>query len=257
MITSLIRYSRYNKEKYGTLDEDKINEIKGSIFNHYEITNNYVSLSDVEILTPVVPTKIIALGYNYKDLIGPQEKYQEPVIFFKPPSSVIAHNDTIKIPNEKQKVWVEIELAIIINKECKNVSEDQAHNYILGYTIGNDITTENINNRDHHLARSKGWDTFCPIGPCIKINIDTNDLRLITRINGEVFQNSSTKNRILNNNESIALVSSFMTLNPGDIILTGTPANAENSVITDGDTVELEIQNIGTLKNTVSFIDEP
>jgi 2-keto-4-pentenoate hydratase/2-oxohepta-3-ene-1,7-dioic acid hydratase in catechol pathway len=193
MIISLIRYKIDNKVEYGILDEEKINEVKGSIFDNYEITNNYIPLSDVDIMPPVNPTKIIALGYNYKDLIGPRKKYQEPVIFLKPPSSVITHKDIIKIPIENQKVWVEVELAIIIKTQCKNVSEDQAYNYILGYTIGNDITTENINSRDHHLARSKGWDTFCSIGPCITFNLDTSDLRMITKINGEVFQNSSTK----------------------------------------------------------------
>ena len=257
MNISLTKFKIKNKTGFGILGRDKIKEVKGSIFDKYEVTNNLIPLSEAEIIPPVDPTKIIALGYNYKDLVGPQKKYQEPVIFLKPPSSIITNNDVIKIPNQDKKVWVEVELAIIIKAKCKNVSEDQAHNYILGHTIGNDITTENINGRDHHLARSKGWDTFCSIGPHISINLDTSDLRMTTKINGEVFQDSSTKNRILNDTKIISLISRIMTLNPGDIILTGTPANAEGSIIVDGDLVELEIENMGTLKNIVRLIDEP
>ena len=255
MSTILLRYKFDNKVTYGILDRDKIYEIKGSIYGNYEISSESISLSDIVIMPPVLPTKIIALGYNYKDLVGQQDKYEEPVIFLKPPSSVITHNDVIKIPFENKKVWIEVELSIIIKKTCKNVTVNNAKDYILGYTIGNDITVENINTRDHHLARSKAWDTFCPIGPYIVLDIDTSDLKMKTSINGKIFQNSTTKNRILNDYQTLSLISRFMTLNKGDVILTGTPANAENSVIMNGDSVKLEIENIGILENKVSLLD--
>ncbi|SVD04707.1 uncharacterized protein METZ01_LOCUS357561, partial [marine metagenome] len=236
------------------LDGNKINSIKGSIFEKLELTDNYLSFKDVEVLPPVEPSKIIGLGYNYKDLIGPKKTYQEPVIFLKPTTSLIAHKQTIKIPNSNQKTWVEVELAVIIKSKCKNITKDEASKHILGYTIGNDITTDNIYARDHHLARSKGWDTFCSLGPVIEFDLDTSDLNLTTKINNKIFQNSSTKNRILDDFETVALISNFMTLYPGDIILTGTPANAENSIIKNGDSVVLEIENLGSLQNSVSSI---
>jgi len=256
MNTTLLRYKVNNKVAYGILDRGRLNEIKGSIYRNFEISNKSISLSDVVIMPPVSPTKIIALGYNYKDLVGQKDKYAEPVIFLKPPSSVITHKDVIKIPCDNKKVWVEVELATIIKKTCKNVAVNNAKDYILGYTIGNDITTENINSRDHHLARSKALDTFCSLGPSIALDVDTSDLKMKTAINEKIFQNSTTKNRILNDYETLSLISRFMTLNQGDVILTGTPANAENSVIVSGDSVKLEIENIGILENIVSLLDE-
>jgi len=253
MATLLIKYKINKKEHYGILNDDKINELKGSVFGNYEILDKTVLLSDVEVLPPSSPTKIIALGYNYKDLVGYNSSYKEPIIFLKPPSSLIPNKGTIKRPRGEEKVWVEVELAIIIKKKCKNISAEEAKNYILGFTIGNDVTTENIHGRDHHLARSKALDTFCSLGPNIAIDLDTKDLKMKTRINGQIFQDSSTKNRIINDTQSVSLISKFMTLYPGDIIMTGTPANAESSLIQSGDVVELEIENIGTLTNLVSY----
>ena len=225
--------------------------IYGDIFDDgYTTTDNLLNLQDVELLLPVNPTKIIALGYNYKDLVGDLHSYNEPVIFLKPPSSVITEKDTIEIKSGL-KTWTEVELAIVVGKKATCVSKENAADFIFGYTVANDVTSQNILNRDHHLARSKGWDTYCPIGNFIVTDVDTSDLKMYNKINGKIFQNSTTKNRILNDLEIIALLSSVMTLNPGDVILTGTPANAENSVIKNGDKVEVYIEGIGSLTNNV------
>ncbi len=207
-------------------------------------------LSEVALLAPVRPGKVIALGYNYKDLVGERVAYDEPVIFLKPPSAVIGPGETIVL-QEDRKVWTEVELAIIIGKTCRHVSPQQAPDHILGFTIGNDVTMSNCHGRDHHLARSKGWDTFCPLGPAIVTGVDTSSLKMTNSINGRVMQSSSTDKRILNDAEVVSFLSHFFTLEPGDVILTGTPANAEDSVIRDGDRVSVSIEGLGTLTNTV------
>lgn len=248
----IIRY-KYNEHiKYGVIDNADITEIEGDILKKYRITNKRLKLNEIQLLSPIIPGKIVALGYNYKDLVGERPSYDEPIIFFKPGTSIIGPNDKI-ILREKRKTWIEVELGIIIKKTCRNIRIKDAKDYILGYTIANDITMENVIGRDHHLARSKGWDTFCPIGPHIETEIDTSALSIESKINGKIMQQSNVNNRILNDAEILNFVSEKITLNPGDLIITGTPANAENSIIKDGDTVELSIENIGTLKNYVKY----
>lgn len=238
---------------FGEVLGNTVKLFKGNIFNDEFSYNQTLSLSEVKILPPFIPSKVIALGYNYKDLIGERESYDEPVIFLKPPSAVIGINDDIIIV-EDRKVWIEVELAIVLKRVCKNIQPENASDYILGYTIANDVTIQNISGRDHHLARSKAWDTFCPIGPWIVTDIDTNNLNLSSSINGVISQNSNTSKRILNDYQVVSMLSKIFTLLPGDIIITGTPANAENSIVKNGDMVELTIENIGTLTNNVKTI---
>lgn len=207
-------------------------------------------VKDVSLLAPVCPGKIIALGYNYKDLVGEREAYDEPVIFLKPSSAVIGPEEVIVL-REDRKVWTEVELAIVIGKRCRAVSPQEATEFILGHTVANDVTMSNCLGRDHHLARSKGWDTFCPLGPAIVTHTDTSSLRMSNSINGELMQNSSTDKRILDDGEVVSFLSRFFTLEPGDVILTGTPANAENSLIRHGDSVSVSIEGLGSLTNTV------
>lgn len=250
----LLRYlESINEAKYGIVQNNLVYDIDGNIFTDFKVSNTSHQLSKISLLPPVLPSKIIALGYNYKDLVGEKENYDEPIIFIKPNSSVIGPNDYI-ILKENKKTWLEVELAIVIKKVCSNISESHASDYILGYTIANDVTMDNILQRDHHLARSKGWDTFCPIGPFIETELITDNLEMISKINGKIFQKSSTKNRILNDSETLKFVSNILTLYPGDIIITGTPANAEYSIIKDSDDLELYIEGIGTLINHVKYI---
>tara|TARA_B100001059_G_C17802595_1_gene567108 strand:+ start:518 stop:1279 length:762 start_codon:yes stop_codon:yes gene_type:complete len=201
----------------------------------------------LDFLPPVAPSKVIGVGWNYKDLVGDQESYPEPIVFLKSPTSICSHNSKIKIPKIVEKVWVEVEVAIIIGKECSDVSVSEANSYILGHTIGSDITALNINERDWHLARSKAFDNFAPIGPYLITEMNTNNLLLKSTINNEEAQLGNTSSRIMDDAQLISLISSIMTLMPGDIIFTGTPARATEALVIAGDIVEHEIENLGSL----------
>tara|TARA_B100000902_G_C27110665_1_gene813380 strand:+ start:188 stop:949 length:762 start_codon:yes stop_codon:yes gene_type:complete len=250
-----IRFKNNNKYKYGILRDKTVVELNDSFFVSSSESGNSYSLDDIDILPPVSPSKIIALGYNYKDLVGERISYDEPVIFLKPPSSILAHNGIIEIKKSMKKIWSEVELCIVIGKKGVNVEVKDASSYIFGFTIGNDVTTSNILSRDHHLARSKAWNTFCPIGPWIENDINTDNLLLKNKINGKTFQKSNTNMRIFNDKEIVSHLSKIMMLMPGDIIMTGTPANAENSIIQDGDSIELFIEGLGTLSNKVQIVN--
>lgn len=200
-----------------------------------------------DYLAPSNPSKVIGVGWNYKDLVGERESYPEPIVFLKSPSSVCPHRSVIKLPNFVEKIWVETELVIIIGKQCQNVSKNDASKYILGYTIGSDITALNIHDRDWHLARSKAFDNFAPIGPYLVKNINTDNLNLKSEINDKEAQSGNTKDMILKDCELISLISSIMTLMPGDIIFTGTPARATEALVVSGDRVKHEVDNLGCL----------
>jgi 2-keto-4-pentenoate hydratase/2-oxohepta-3-ene-1,7-dioic acid hydratase in catechol pathway len=238
----------------GILDGDKAIEICNFSFEESDfIFGLEVPFSKIQILQPVLPSKVIGLAYNYKDLVGKQESYEEPLIFIKPSTSVIGPGETIYIHKDK-KTWAEVEIAIIIKKTCKNTSVEKAKDYIFGYTIGNDVTMENVYGRDHHLARSKSLDSFCPLGSFVNSNIIADNIKLENRINGQIFQSGYSSNRIVNDYEAVSLISSLITLYAGDVILTGTPANAMNSIITDGDIVSLKVDSLGELNNPVKYI---
>jgi 2-keto-4-pentenoate hydratase/2-oxohepta-3-ene-1,7-dioic acid hydratase in catechol pathway len=232
--------------------EGKYYQLTGEIFDNVpEVNPNPVNLKKPRFLPPFGGQKVVGLAYNYKGLVGETDNYDEPLVFFKSVMSLVGHEDSVIYPEFVEKVWQEVELAIVIKSRCKNVSVEDADEYILGYTCGNDITAENILGRDWHLARAKGLDTFCPLGPYLIKNIDTSDLRISSYINGKMTQDSRTSDRVLNDRESVALVSKYFTLYPGDIILTGTPKGATEAIVKPGDEVRIEIQNIGTLINKV------
>jgi 2-keto-4-pentenoate hydratase/2-oxohepta-3-ene-1,7-dioic acid hydratase in catechol pathway len=251
MLLGRVKYKDDYSNVLVNLADGYVQFIEGNFYEpNFKVNVKHVEIDNVQFLPPVTPTKIIALGYNYKDLVGEKDCYDEPVVFLKPTSSIIGNNDHIKIP-ANSKVWTEVELAIIVRKKACCICINEADNHILGYTVANDVTTTNILNRDHHLARSKGWDTFCPVGNFVITDVDTKDLKMTNHINGVLMQNSTTKNRIMNDKEIVSFVSKIMTLFPGDIILTGTPAKAEDSVITDGDIVKVAIEGIGSVVNYV------
>jgi 2-keto-4-pentenoate hydratase/2-oxohepta-3-ene-1,7-dioic acid hydratase in catechol pathway len=201
-------------------------------------------------LPPSDPSKVLGLAFNYKSLVGIRDTYDEPLFFLKSPTSACGHQSRISIAGHST-VWVEAELTIVIKKECRNVSTAGAEDYILGYTIGSDITALNVHKRDWHLARSKALDGFAPMGPYLVRGLDTSDLELGTRINGKEFQRGRTSDRIINDCESVSLLSRFLTLLPGDVILTGTPAGATSSLVKPGDVVTHWIENIGELSFTI------
>jgi 2-keto-4-pentenoate hydratase/2-oxohepta-3-ene-1,7-dioic acid hydratase in catechol pathway len=209
------------------------------------------SVGRLELLPPCAPAKVIGLGHNYRSLVGPRAHYDEPIVFLKSPTSVCAHGSRVQYPAFATKVWVEVELGVVIGKRCRSVSAADAGDSILGYTIGGDITAENIHGRDWHLARSKALDGFAPVGPWLVRGVDTSCLGLQTLINGRRYQRGNTNDRILDDRAVVGLVSSLMTLEPGDLILTGTPAGATDAIVKPGDVVTHQIDQLGELQFTI------
>jgi len=198
------------------------------------------------------PSKIIAIGLNYRDHAKELNMAipEYPLIFLKAPTSVILNNETIVCPPQSKEVHYEGELAVVVKNRARNISIEDAHRYIAGYTCANDVTARDLQRADGQWTRSKSFDTFCPLGPKIVNNIDHTVLDITTRVNGKVVQHSNTRNMIFNAFELLSFISGIMTLMPGDIIITGTPPGV--GPIGAGDVVEIEIEKIGTLKNKVS-----
>ena len=230
---------------------------KGEVFEGYfEIKNRKIlfdcyefDVDAVRFLPPVKPTKVVCVGLNYKDHaeeFGLQIP-DEPILFMKPSTAVIGHEDIIELPSISKRVDYEGELAVVISKDCKNVSYDEAKDYILGYTCFNDITARDLQEKDGQWTRSKSFDTFAPLGPYVALNVNPSNLKIETRLNGKVVQKSNTKNLIFDVFKLIEFISSIMTLRSGDVIATGTPSGV--GMLKDNDIVEVEIENIGTLKN--------
>lgn len=236
---------------FGVVNGTKIGIIKGHPFGEIEPTGVALDLDDVKILSPVLPSKVVCVGKNYadhaKELGG--EVPSEPVIFIKPNTTVIGENDPIVLPPQSNNVHHEVELAVVISHLCKNVSVDRAHEVILGYTIANDVTARDLQNLDGQWTRAKSFDTFCPLGPWIETELDPDNVELTCEVNGQVRQSGSTSDIVRSAHEMVSWISSVMTLLPGDVILTGTPAGV--GPIVEGDIVEVTISGIGTLSNPV------
>ena len=209
-------------------------------------------LSAVKLLAPVAPGKVVCIGMNYHAHAAEIsiDVPDEPLIFFKPISAIIGPEDSIVLPRQSDQVELEIELAIVIGKKAKEISASEAKTHIFGFTIGNDVTARDLQFSDAQWARSKGFDTFCPLGPWIETELDTNGLTLESRINGHSRQRSNSSDMITDVHEIVSYVSQNLTLFPGDVILTGSPAGL--SRIQAGDQVECEITGIGVLHNPVA-----
>ena len=198
------------------------------------------------------PTKIVAVGRNYaehaKELGNAPPS--EPIIFLKPPSALLPHEGTIIRPPQSERVDHEGELAMVIGKRAHHVEAASWRDFVKGFTCANDVTARDLQKKDVQFTRGKGFDTFCPIGPCIETDLDPADLSLVTRVNGQIRQNGRTAMMIFPCSTLIEFITSVMTLEPGDVILTGTPAGV--GPLQSGDTVEVEIEGIGTLRNHVA-----
>src|SRR6266581_7245796 len=217
-----------------------------------ERVGNGPTPDDVVLLPPAVPSKIVAVGRNYAEHakeLG-NEAPPEPIIFLKPPTSLLRPGGTIERPPQSQRVDYEGELAIVIARSARNVKRDSWRDFVLGFTCANDVTARDLQKKDVQFTRGKGFDTFCPLGPCIETDLDPADLALTTRVNGAVKQNGRTSMMIFSCATIIEFITSVMTLEPGDVILTGTPAGV--GPLQSGDTVEVEIEGIGTLRNHVA-----
>ena len=247
------RFSNGADPRFGIVDGPELVVLKGHpLVAGYQTTGERIPLKEVKLLAPTIPSKIVCIGKNFADHaaeIG-EEVTAEPLIFFKPSSSIIGHGDAIVIPPQSKQVELEAELCLVIGKFAKNVSVDKALEYLWGVTIANDVTARDLQFGDGQWARSKGFDTFCPLGPWVETEFSPDGQVIESRINGEVRQNVAISEMVHNIPSIISYVSKNMSLLPGDIILTGSPAGI--SVINSGDLIECEIEGIGILSNPVA-----
>jgi 2-keto-4-pentenoate hydratase/2-oxohepta-3-ene-1,7-dioic acid hydratase in catechol pathway len=237
--------------QYGWMFQDKVGGVEGNIFGEYRRLEAGMPLDRVHLQAPVIPGKIIAVGRNYVEHAKEQnvEVPDLPLIFLKPPSSVIGPGEKIILPPQSQRVEHEGELAVVIGKAGRWIPAEQAMAHIFGYTCANDVTARDLQRRDGQWTRGKGFDTFCPLGPWIETDLDPTDTLVACRVNGEMRQMASTREMVFTIPQLIAFISSVMTLQPGDIILTGTPAGI--SPLSEGDTVAVSVEGIGELSNPV------
>ena len=248
----IIRFEHQGEVKYGYLKGELITIVMGNIFEGATETKETVPLEEVEVLSPIVPSKIVGLGLNYRKHVEEInfEIPEEPLIFLKPPSSIIGHMDNIIYPANTNRVDYEGEMGIVIGKTARHVKEEEALDYVLGYTAVNDVSARDYQDKEGQWTRGKGFDTFCPTGPVIATGLDPDNLKIETRHNGKTVQSSNTNDMIFNSAHQISFISNVMTLLPGDLIATGTPSGI--GPMEKGDVVEIEIEGIGILSNTVS-----
>ncbi|HEY9087733.1 MAG TPA: fumarylacetoacetate hydrolase family protein [Anaerolineaceae bacterium] len=254
-----MRFIRYrmgqSEPRFGWVYEDRVGGIEGTPFGEFRRLEADLPLESVRLLAPLQPGKIICVGRNYvehaKELDNPVPDI--PLLFLKPPSAVIAHGDKIVLPPQSRQVDHEGELTVVIGKRGRWIPPERALDFVFGYTIANDVTARDLQRRDVQFTRGKGFDTFCPLGPWIETEFDLTDALVTTRVNGEMRQMGSTREMVFSVAQLIAFVSSVMTLEVGDILLTGTPAGV--GPLAAGDVVEVNIEGIGTLSNPVVMED--
>jgi 2-keto-4-pentenoate hydratase/2-oxohepta-3-ene-1,7-dioic acid hydratase in catechol pathway len=251
----IYRFKHKTKILWGVLKEENLFPVEGSIFGGFRIKEKKIPISEVVILPPVKPTKIVAVGRNYRSHANEMERPipEEPLIFLKPPSAVVGHNEIIIYPRMAKRVDYEGELALVIKRKARLLEDDdRVEDYILGYTCFNDVTARDLQQKDGQFTRAKSFDTFAAVGPCVATDVDPSRLRLKTFLNGKLKQSSSTGNLIFPVSYLVRFISRIMTLCPGDIITTGTPAGV--GPMSPGDRVDIQVDGIGTLSNTVMKI---
>lgn len=233
----------------GIQNGDTIRRVEGSLFGPFRVTFEEYDLNSIRILPPLCPGKIVGIGANYRSFLDSMKREypSRPKIFLKPSSSIIADGEDIICPNPTHVVTFEGELGVVIGKPCSHVPEKNAMSYVFGYTCINDLTDRTMLEEDGIWTRGKGLDTFSPIGPCITDETDGMDIMIETRVNGRVMQHMSTADMYFSISELISYISRHMTLLPGDLIATGTPAGS--GPLSIGDSVEVEIEGIGVLHN--------
>lgn len=247
----IARYHDGSNIKWGVVEGDQIREIEGDPFGRFSLRSEKKDLKEMKLLSPCLPSKIVALGLNYRDHAEEVKLPipEKPLLFIKPSTSVIGPGEGIVYPKMSKRVDYEGELAIVIRKVAKKVSEDKAGEYILGYTCFNDVTARDLQPKDGQWTLSKSFDTFAPIGPWIETELDPYHLDISTYLNGERRQYSNTRNLIFGPHYLVSFISHVMTLLPGDVIATGTPSGIGSMNI--GDRVEIIIEGIGSLFNIV------
>lgn len=245
----IVRFEIDGKIHQGLLEGERIRVLDGAA------GIGLCKLAEVKLLAPVTPSKVLAVGLNYRDHAEEMSLPipEDPILFMKPPSSVVGPEAAIVTPPQSARVDYEAELAVVIGKSASKVSRDDAVDHIWGYTCLNDVTARDLQSKDGQWTRAKGFDTFCPIGPWIETEVDPRDLSVELYLNSELKQRSSTSNLIFDVYELVSFASHIMTLNPGDVIATGTPSGI--GPMAPGDRVEVRIGGIGSLFNSVKGID--
>jgi len=244
------RYLAHGEISYGVVEGGSIKQITTSPFEEYQVTDHTHPVSDVKLLAPCVPSKILAVGLNYRSHLGERDPLKDPLIFIKTPTSLIGPDEPIILPKAFDgRVDEEGELVAIIKDRCKNVSIEDALNHVLGYTCGNDVSAREWQRGDGQWWRAKASDTFSPAGPFMVTGLDPSDLKLKARINGQEVQAESTRMFLFDLPTVISHITKTMTLEPGDMIYTGTPGHPGQ--LHAGDVVEVEVEGVGVLRNPV------
>ena len=245
------RRSAQSPPTWGWLDGDRIGVLDGSPFTEFRREEAALPLSAAELLHPVDAGKIICIGRNYAAHAQEHDADvpQWPLIFLKPPSAVIGPGQAIVLPPQSQQVEHEAELAVVVGQLGSWIRPEEAEQYVLGYCIANDVTARDLQRSDGQWTRAKGFDTFCPLGPWIETELDPSDVLITCSVNGQLRQMASTRDMVFPVRQLVAFVSSVMTLQQGDVILTGTPAGV--GPLTEGDVVTVEIEGLGSLTNPV------
>lgn len=248
-----VRFKHGETISYGTLEQHGlVRAMDGDPFTGFVLQTHTYALDSIKLLSPCLPSKGVCIGLNYRDHAEEVHAVlpKSPVVFIKPSGCTIGPNESIIYPNLSKRVDYEGELAIVIGKHTHRVTKEQAPEHILGYTCANDVTARDLQAPDGQWTVAKGFDTFMPLGPCITDEVDPRNLRIESRLNGEVRQQSNTSNLIFTCHYLVSYLSQVMTLYPGDVILTGTPSGIGQ--MKAGDVIEIEIEGIGTLRNTIT-----
>jgi 2-keto-4-pentenoate hydratase/2-oxohepta-3-ene-1,7-dioic acid hydratase in catechol pathway len=249
----IVRFKADDKIAYGLAESDGVTLYTGSPFVAWEPTETLIPWDRVQLLAPVLPTKVVCVGKNYADHAQEMggELPEEPLIFLKPATAVVGPQSPVVYPKLSTEVHHEAELAVVIGRPARNVPAEDAGAFVFGYTAANDVTARDLQRKDGQWTRSKGFDTFCPLGPAIETELDPLErLAVICRVNGEVRQAGFTSDMVFGVAELIEYISAVMTLLPGDVILTGTPSGV--GPVVPGDVMEVEIDGIGSLVNRVT-----
>jgi len=256
MKARIVRYATETGPRWGVLTVGEvIRELRGDPYSEWKPGPAVGPLGELPLLAPVTPSKILCVGRNYPAHAAEHgsEVPPEPLLFFKPPSAIIGPGAPIILPPQSARVDYEAEMAVVIGRRCRDVAPEEAWDYVLGVTCANDVTARDLQRRDGQWTRAKGFDTFCPVGPWVVTGLSeaaVADLAVICRVNGQVRQQGRTSEMAFSPADLIAYASAVMTLEPGDLFLTGTPAGV--GPLHPGDVVEVEVEGIGILRNPVT-----
>jgi 2-keto-4-pentenoate hydratase/2-oxohepta-3-ene-1,7-dioic acid hydratase in catechol pathway len=248
-VEKFVRFNFNGQERWGLVQGEEVHPLQGNPFGEYRVMDSSLTYSDLVLLAPVNPSKVIAVGLNYQSHLGERAPSADPGLFAKYPTSIVGPGGEIVRPPDSRNLHYEGEMVIVMGKVTSNVSVEDAGDYVFGVTAGNDISERDWQRDDLQWFRAKGADTFGPVGPVLVRGLDHNNLLLETRVNGEIRQSERTLDLLFDVEEIVSYVSRNVTLYPGDIIFTGTPGSTQ--AMEPGDVVEVELEGVGVLRNTV------